>query len=1126
MIRSIVASSLRFRLLVVGIAAGVMVLGVTQLRNAPVDPLPEFTPPYVEVQTEALGLSAEEVEQLVTVPTEADLLNGTKDVSVLRSQSVDGLSSITLLFEPGTDLKDARQLVQEQLTQAHANPNVSQPPQMLQPLSSQSRVMMIGLSPTKLSPIQTSILARWVMRPRLLGVPGVANVSLFGLRDRQLQVLVDPKRLRDKNVTLAQVVRTAGNAQIVSPLSFLEASTPGTGGFFETPNQRLHIRHILPTLTAGELGKVPVEGAAAGSRQRLSDVSRVVEDHQPLIGDAIVNGRTGLLLVVEKTPGANTLEVTDGVQDALKDLAPGMAGVKVDSSVFRPADYVNEAIDNLTLAVILGCLLLALVLFGFLFEWRTALICLAAFAVSLTAAALILSVTESSLNALVFAGLAVAVGVVIDDAVVAVQNARLRLSKREGNGGPTALVREAAAEMSSPIGFATLIVLLGLLPVFFISGVSGSFFDPAARSYALALLVSMVVTLTLTPALCMMLLGNQAPRRRESPLTRWAASRYSSALSRVVTKPRAVGAAAVIALLAGLAVIPALDGPVIPSFKDRNLVVHMDGPPGTSRAEMSRVLARASRDLSAVPGVSDVSGHVGRAVTGDQVVDVNSSELWVKVDPEADYDATRASIDDALKNYPGLSRDVLSYEKERIRAVGAVDDRQAEDLARRSSDLDVLTGADTRPLVVRVYGENLTVLRRQAERMKQLMSGVDGVKNPQIESVATQPTIAIKVDLQSGLRYGIKPGDVRRKVATLLSGIQVGSVFEAEKVFDVVVRAEPGVRRNLSDIRGLLIDVPGGGHVRLGDVADVRVRSTPAVIQREASQRRIDVSADVSGRSEGDVRSDVRDRIRDTQFPLEYHAEAIGAATGDEATVSRLIGFAIIASIGIFLLLQAAFRSWRLAALVFATLPVALVGGVLASLIDGTSFALGAVIALFAVAAIAARNVIVLIDHYQRLEQLEGMSRDTELIMRGSAERFTPILTTAFGTGFALLPFMFLGSQAGLEVVHPMALVVLGGLVTSTLLSLFVVPALYLSVAGEPRPAMTPEDELMHRWAGVTPEAATAPAGANGEPLPAGPQVTAGTTPAVGGGSQGDGAPPGSPTHSGADPGIQQKGEE
>jgi len=288
----------------------------------------------------------------------------------------------------------------------------------------------------------------------------------------------------------------------------------------------------------------------------------------------------------------------------------------------------------------------------------------------------------------------------------------------------------------------------------------------------------------------------------------------------------------------------------------------------------------------------------------------------------------------------------------------------------------------------------------------------------------------------------------------------------------------------------------------------------------------MDVSANVSGRSAGDVRNDVRDLIRDSQFPLEYHAEAIGAATGDEATISRLFGFGIVALIGIFLLLQAAFRSWRLAGLAFATLPLALVGGVLASLIDGTTFSFGALIGLFAVFAIAARNVITLVNHYQRLEQHEGNALGPELIVQGSGNRLSPILTTAVATGLALLPFMFLGSQAGLEIVHPMALVVLGGLVTSTLLSLFVVPTLYLSFSGGPRPAMTPEDELMHRWAGVTPEAAAAPAGANGDPLPAEPQVPAGTTPTGGAAMQGDGAPPGSPTHSGADSGIQPKGEE
>jgi Cu/Ag efflux pump CusA len=339
-------------------------------------------------------------------------------------------------------------------------------------------------------------------------------------------------------------------------------------------------------------------------------------------------------------------------------------------------------------------------------------------------------------------------------------------------------------------------------------------------------------------------------------------------------------------------------------------------------------------------------------------------------------------------------------------------------------------------------------------------------------------------------------------VATLLNGIQVGSIFQDEKVFDVVVRAEPSARSTLSDVRNMLIDIPGGGHVRLDKVADVRVRPTPAVIEREASQRRLDVSASVDGRSVGDVRKEVRDRIRKLQFPLEYHAEVVGAASGDEATLSSVLGIMVAAAIGIFLLLQAALRSWSIAGVAFLLLPVSVTGGLLASLIDGTSFSLGALIGLFAVFAIAARNVIVLIAHYQRLEQLEGRSRASELVVEGAGDRLLPIVTTAFAVGLAMLPFLFGGSSAGLEVVHPMALVIIGGLVTSTLLSLFAVPALYLRFGGAPRPALTAEDELMHRWAGVSPVA-------DGVGRPTTTQVPATTTPM-----------------GGAESGIQEKGEE
>ena len=455
MLRSIINASLRFRLLVVAIAAGIIGVGITQLNDAPVDVLPEFTPPYAEVQTEALGLSAQEVEQLITVPLEADLLNGVQGVDVIRSESVPSLSSITMVFEPGTDIYRARQLIEERLTQAHALPNVSAPPTLLQPLSSSSRVMMIGMSSKDISPIDKSVIARWTVQPRLMGVPGVANVAVWGMRDQQLQVQVDPERLRDRDVTLSQVISTSGNAQVVSPLSFLEGSTPGSGGFIETPQQRLQVRNVLEKIAdPKELGKVPVEGT--GGKLRLSDVSDIKVDHQPLIGDAVVNDADGLLLVVEKFPGANTAEVTEGVEDALEKLSPGLRGMEVDTSVFRPATFIEDAVDNIALTVTIAAVLAALMLAAFLFHWRTVLVALVTIPVSLVAAAVVLDLLGESLNAISFAGLAIGLAVVVGDAVAGAENVsrRLREHRESGAEGSVAsVVVEASHEVRSPLAY-------------------------------------------------------------------------------------------------------------------------------------------------------------------------------------------------------------------------------------------------------------------------------------------------------------------------------------------------------------------------------------------------------------------------------------------------------------------------------------------------------------------------------------------------------------------------------------------------------------------------------------------------------------------------------------------------
>jgi CzcA family heavy metal efflux pump len=1056
MIRSLVSWSLRFRTLVVGIAAGLLVLGITQLPKTPADVLPEFTPTYVEVQTESLGLSSEEVEQLITVPLEADLLANVPKVDTIRSESLPGLSSVVLVFEPGTSLLDARQLVQEALTGAAGLPQVSKPPAMLQPLSSQSRVMMIGLDSDKLSPIQRSVLARWVIRPRLLGVPGVANVTIWGQRDRQFQVEVDPERLRDRGVTLDQVISTTGNAQLVSPLTFLEASTPGTAGFIDTPNQRLQIQHVLPLVTPEELAKVPVEAtggqARTGGPLRLGNVADVKVGHQPLIGDAVVEGGPGPLLVIEKFPDANTLEVTREVEAALEDMRPGLSDLQMDSSVFRPADYIEKAIDNLTVTIVVGTILLALALFAFLLEWRTALIGMASIVLSLATAVLVLDLTGTTINALVLAGLVVAIGAVVDDAIADTESIwrRLRSRRREDGRSPAATILAASLEMRSALGYATLILLLVVAPVLFIGGVTGDFFRPLVLAYAVAVAASFLVVLTVTPALASLLLS-RGPERRESPLLTWAAPRYEAALSRVLGSPTPVFVTAGAVVVLALVVLPGLHGPFIPSFKDRDLLVKLEAPPGTSSPAMTRIATDAAAALEAVPGVGDVGGHVGRAISGDQQVDVNSAELWVPMDPDADYDSTQDGINDVLASYPGIDHELVTYEQQRIRDVGAIGDRTSDTASARPSDVDVLTGASDRPVVVRIYGEDLDVLRHKAEQVRQLLSGIEGVADPRVESLDEQPTIQIEADLERAARHGVKPGEVRRGAAELLQGIQVGSLFDKQKVFDVVVRGTPNTRRNLTDVRNLLIDTPGGGHVRLGQVADVRVRPTPNVIRREAISRKLDVTADVSGQDLASVLDDVENQVRaQVSFPLEYHAEVLRQSEDWGAAKTRTLVLAVAALIGILLLLQAAFGSWRLAAMVLVSVPAALAGGVLAAVIAGGTFSLGSLIGLLTVLGIAVRNVVVLVTRYRGRDQSEHFV--PLLILRATRERLVPVLMTAAATALALLPIVVAGSEPGLEIVHPLAVAVLGGLVTSTLVTLILLPALYLRFASGSRP--------------------------------------------------------------------------
>jgi CzcA family heavy metal efflux pump len=1023
--RWIVASSLRFRFLVAVGAALMMVFGALQVQNMRVDAFPEFAPPRVEIQTACLGLSTSDVESLVTVPLE-QAMNGIKGLDNLRSKSVPQLSSIELIFKQGTDLLEARQLVQERLaTVQNSLPTWAAPPVMLAPVSATSRVMQVGMSSKQHSLIAMSMMAYWTIRARLLRVPGVANVAIWGERLQMMTVQVDPKAMQDHNVTLNGVMEATADSVDSGLLKFSNASVIGTGGGIDTGSQRLGIRHVLPIVTPADLARVSV-ASKDGAPVPMSQVADVKEDHQPLIGDAIVGDGPGLLMVVEKLPWGNTLEITSGIEEAIKSLQPGLPGVNFDTTIFRQSNFIETAIHNLAQALLLGFLLVVVILAGFLFEWRVALISLLTIPLSLMAAMLVLYWRGDTVNTMTLAGLVIALGAVVDDAVIGVENILRRLRQHRLAGGPQStgsVILEASLEVRSPIVYATLIIVAAALPVFLLEGLTGAFFRPLAVAYTLAILASMVVALTVTPALALILLGKARVERRESPLTRWLQRGYTSLLARIIHKPKGAYASFLALTLVAVLTAPHLGQSLFPTFKEQNFLIHWVTTPGTSAPEEQRIVMRVGRDLRAIPGVRSFGSHIGQAFLGEEVAGVNFGENWISVDPNADYDKTVASVRAVAASYPGLYRDVQSYLNERIE--------------------EVLTGAK-QPIVVRIYGQDQGVLRSKAAEVQKELSGVPGIADNHVDLQVDTPQLQVEVDLAKAGTYGLKPGDVRRAAATLVAGEEVGDIFRSGKAYDVMVWSKPSTRANVASVSELPIDTPSGSTVRLGDVAKVSMEPVPNLIARENGSRRIDVVADVRGRDLGSVVKDVNKSLAGVQFPRGYHAELLGEYRERQTAQERLFGIAVIAGLAILLLLQTAFGSWRLATLIFLTLPIALVGGILAAFAGGGVVSLGSLLGFFTVFGIAARNGILLINHCQHLERSEGETFGPALVLRGARERLSPILMTSLATGLAVVPLVVLGQRPGHEIEYPLAVVILGGLATSTLLNLFVVPSLYL----------------------------------------------------------------------------------
>ena len=1038
----LIRASLQFRVIVLMIALGLIIAGVRTMDSIPLDVFPEFAPPLVEIQTEAPGISTEDVESLISVPIE-NAVNGIPFVKTVRSKSVLGLSSVRLIFANGTDLLLARQLVQERITLVATQlPLVARPPVILPPLSSLSRCMKIGLWSDTKDQMDMTVLMKWTIRPRLMSVSGVANVAVWGEKDPQLQVIADPDRLRANGVTLDLLMQSVRDATAVA-----------AGGFVDTPNQRLAVRHVPPVYTPEQLGELVlafrgnsaaaaspansliattnslrpgVVSSSAGSPIRIRDVADVGIDFAPPIGNAVINNQPGLLLIIEKQPWANTLDVTRGVEKAMEELKPGMGEVNFDTTIFRPATFIERSLANLSHSMLLGCVLVIVVLLVFLYDWRCALISAMAIPLSLIAAIMVLYLRGGTVNTMVLAGLVIALGEVVDDAIIDVENImrRLRLNAVAENPQTSfQVVLGASMEVRSAVVYATIIVVLAFLPVFFLEGLSGSFFRPLAASYILAILASLAVALTVTPAMSLWLLPATACRRHhEGPLMRVLKRWYRALLTRLLRLRLVTLSGFAIVFAAIACTIPWLGEELMPNFRETDFLMHWVEKPGIGIDAMDRITTRASNELMAVPGVRNFGSHIGRATVADEVVGPNFTELWISIDDSQVYDETVAKIQNVVDGYPGLYRDLLTYLKERIK--------------------EVLTGTSA-AIVVRIYGPDMDRLRSIAADVSSQIKPIEGVMTLKIEPQVLVPQISIEMRPEAAAQFGLTPAMLMRNVSTLVNGTQVGEIYRDQGVFGVFVRGKDQAHRDPTAVQHLMIDTPSGAQVPLSSVASVTIVPAPNEIKREGASRRLDVTCNVVGRDLGAVAKEIEAAVQqNVTFGTGYHPEFLGEYAEARASRRRLLLLSVAAVLMITVILYVDFQSWKLVLLMLGMLPLAILGGVLGVFASGGIMSLGSLVGFVTIIGISARNAIMLISHYRHLNQVEGVAYSRELFLRGAEERLTPILMTALTAALALAPLVYSGNLPGQEIEYPMAIVILFGLGAATLVNLFILPLL------------------------------------------------------------------------------------
>jgi CzcA family heavy metal efflux pump len=1020
MLTSIIEFSVRLRGVVFVLACLLFAYGLYALHQSSLDVFPEFTPPLVTIQTEAPGLSAEQVEQLVTQRVE-NVLGGLIGLESMRSQSIQGVSVITLIFSDATGIYRARQTVAEQLsTVAGSLPAGVGRPAMTPLSSSANLVLGIGLTSKSRSLMELRTVADWTVKPRLLGSKGVSDVGVYGGEVRQYQVQVDPDKLIRLGLSLHDVVSAAQRATGIRG-----------AGVVDTPNQRLVLNTIGQTMSAESLGGV-VLLQKNGSVLRLADIGKVVAGQELPVSGANIQGVPGVVLMVSNQYGSALVSVTDNVERVLEELRPQLeaSGIELHASLFRPADFIQTSTEHLRNTLMVGGALVIVVLFLFLFNVRTAFISVTAIPLSLLAAVIVLFHFGVPLNIMTLGGLAIALGEVVDDAVIDVENIyrRLRENRHLPVPQPTIqVVIDASTEVRGAVTYATFAVAAIFLPVLTLTGVAGKLFAPLAIAYILAIMASLLVTLTLTPALSYTLLASHAADKDEPRMYRWLKARYAGVLKVVEQRWGLVLLVFGSFLLAALIALPFFSREYLPELREGHFMVHMQAAPGTSIQESMRVGARVSHALLEIPSVRSVAQRVGRTARGVDVFGPQYSEFEVDLKPglgAEEQERAQADIRKKLGDFPGLLFTSETFLTERVQ--------------------ETISGY-TAPVVVQLFGPDLDILDRLAAQVARTLNAVPGASGVALQAPTTPPELTIRLREDQLTRWGLAPLDVMEAIQTAYQGAEVAQVYEGNAVTGVAVVLAPDARRSPAQIGELPLRTADGAVIPLGKLADIRQTSGRYLILHNGGQRLQTVTAHVSGASVSRVTDEARKRVAaEIKFPAGYRAVFTGEAQAQAQAQHDLIVYFVVAAAAICILVFLALRSARGLVLVLANMPFALVGGILTVFATGGVMSLGSMVGFVTLFGITLRNSIMLISHYQHLVLQDGHAWNAETATLGALERLAPILMTALVTGLGLLPLALRTGEPGNEVEGPMAIVILGGLFTSTLLNLLVLPALSL----------------------------------------------------------------------------------